>query len=137
MKKSILTPEEKKAKKAAYEKARRERKKAGIMARPDEGAAEVTETAKPKAEKATKKTATKKTEAAKAKEVSEAFEETFDFPVRLYWNMRMERESSSCAKAGTPLSFEEIKEEGKVVAYRVRRGKRNFFTTPAEIKAAK
>lgn len=134
MKKSVLTPEEKKAKKAAYDKQYRERKKAGIVARPVE---EVVEAPKAKAPKAAKKAAApKKTEAVKAKEVSEAFEKTFEFPVRLYWNMRMERENSSCAKAGTPLNFEEIKEEGKVVAYRVRRGKRNFFTTPAEIKAA-
>jgi hypothetical protein len=134
MKKSVLTTEEKKAKKAARDKAYRDRKKAGIVARPAEEVVEAPEAKAPKAAK--KAAAPKKTEAAKAKEVYEAFEKTFGFPVRLYWNMRMERENSSCAKAGTPLSFEEIKEEGKVVAYRVRRGKRNFFTTPAEIKAA-
>lgn len=127
MKKSILSPEEKKARKAAYDKAYRERKKAGIVGRPA-----VEEEVKEKAPK-TKKAAVKNP-AKEAKQIEAAFERTFDFPVRLYWNMRMEKENSSCAKAGTPLRFEEIKEGDQVVAYRVRRGKRNFFTTPKELE---
>jgi hypothetical protein len=122
MKKSILSPEERKRLKSAYDKEYRKRKKAGIVARP------VSEVESVKEEKIT---AIKK-----AKKIKSTFEKVFDFPVRLYWNMRMEKETSSCAKAGTTLSFEEIKKKDKVIAYRVRRGKRNFFTLSSEIKKA-
>jgi hypothetical protein len=131
MKKSILSEEEKRARKAASDKAYRERKKAGIVARP--AVEEEVKEKAPKAKKAAPKKAAVKNPAKEAKQIEATFERTFDFPVRLYWNMRMEKENSSCAKAGTPLSFEEIKEEDQVVAYRVRRGKRNFFTTPKEL----
>lgn len=66
-------------------------------------------------------------------EVVENFEKTFGFPVRLFWNKKLERKSSSCAKAGTALSFEQITKAGDCVLYRVRRGKRNFFTTNKEL----
>lgn len=65
--------------------------------------------------------------------VIEAFTQAFGFPVRLYWNLRLESENSSCAKAGTELSFESISTKGKQIIYRVRRGKRNFFTTSREL----
>ena len=65
--------------------------------------------------------------------VIEAFTQAFGFPVRLYWNLRLESENSSCAKAGTELSFESISTKGKQTIYRVRRGKRNFFTTSREL----
>lgn len=65
--------------------------------------------------------------------VIESFTQSFGFPVRLYWNLRLENENSSCAKAGTELSFETITTKGKQTIYRVRRGKRNFFTTSKEL----
>lgn len=128
MKNSVLTPEEKKARKSAYDKKYRSLEKSGIVARPTVEDAPEAKVAKPKKEDAVKKEA-----AVKPEKVEATFERTFDFPVRLYWNMRMDRKSSSCAKAGTPLNFEEIIEKDEVVAYRVRRGKRNFFTTPMEL----
>lgn len=54
---------------------------------------------------------------------------TFDHPVRLFWNRRFEEKNSSCAKAGTELTFETISEG----IYRIRRGKRNFFTNDEEL----
>jgi hypothetical protein len=68
--------------------------------------------------------------------VVERFEKSFGFPVRLFWNRRLESKNSSCAKAGTPLSFEQITKVGDRVIYRVRRGKRNFFTSSKEIDEA-
>jgi hypothetical protein len=125
MKNSIMTAEEKKAKKAAYDKAYRERKKAGLVGRPVEEAPVATKPAKVK---------TKKVEAAPtAESVAESFTKTFGFPVRLYWNQRIEEVNSSCAKPGTELTFEEMGKKGKSTLYRVRRGKRNFFTTSKEL----
>jgi len=66
--------------------------------------------------------------------VVERFEKSFGFPVRLFWNRRLEAKNSSCAKAGTVLSFEQITKVGGRVIYRVRRGKRNFFTSSKEIE---
>jgi hypothetical protein len=66
-------------------------------------------------------------------EVIEKFTKRFGFPVRLFWNKRLERENSSCAKAGTTLEFEQISKKGGRVIYRVRRGKRNFFTSDKEL----
>jgi hypothetical protein len=53
-------------------------------------------------------------------EVIEKFTKRFGFPVRLFWNKRLERENSSCAKAGTTLEFEQISKKGGRVIYRVR-----------------
>lgn len=122
MKNSVMTAEEKKAKKAAYDKAYRERKKAGIVGRSAEVAPEPV-----KAKKA------KKEEKPTAESVAESFTQTFGFPVRLYWNQRIEEVNSSCAKPGTELTFEEMGKKGKATLYRVRRGKRNFFTTSKEL----
>jgi hypothetical protein len=123
MKKSVLTPAEKKARKAASDKAYRERKKAGLVGRPIET---VEAPAKAKPAKAKK-------EAPTAAQVESAFTKTFGFPVRLYWNQRIEEVNSSCAKPGTELTFEEMGTKGKATLYRVRRGKRNFFTTSTDL----
>ena len=66
--------------------------------------------------------------------VVERFSQAFGFPVRLYWNRRLETKNSSCAKAGTLLEFEQITKVGAHVIYRVRRGNRNFFTSSREIE---
>ena len=66
--------------------------------------------------------------------VVERFSQAFGFPVRLYWNRRLEPKNSSCAKAGTLLEFEQITKVGGKIIYRVRRGKRNFFTSSREIE---
>ena len=66
-------------------------------------------------------------------DVIEKFTKRFGFPIRLFWNKRLERENSSCAKAGTTLEFEQISKKGGRVIYRVRRGKRNFFTSDKEL----
>ena len=108
MKKELST--EQKAKKAAYDKAYRERKKAAS------------------AEEATMGSRTD------PDVVVATFTKKFGFPVRLFWNRRLEPVNSSCAKAGTTLSFEQITNRGGRVIYRVRRGKRNFFTSDSEIK---
>lgn len=123
MKNSNSTSEERKAKKAAYDKAYRERKRLGIVGRPvDEVVpAQVVKQKKEKKQEAT------------AEAVSESFTKTFGFPVRLYWNQRIEEKNSSCAKAGTELTFEEITKKGEQTIYRVRRGKRNFFTTSSAL----
>jgi len=123
MKNSIMSESEKKAKKAAYDKAYRERKKAGLVARPIET---VEAPAKAKPAKAKKETPT-------AEQVEGTFTKTFGFPVRLYWNQRIEEVNSSCAKPGTELTFEEMGTKGKATLYRVRRGKRNFFTTSTDL----
>lgn len=122
MKNSVMSAEDKKAKKAAYDKAYRERKKAGLVGRPVE---EVVEQPS--------KTKSKKEKNVTEESVSESFTKTFGFPVRLYWNQRIEDVNSSCAKPGTELTFEEMGKKGKATLYRVRRGKRNFFTTSKEL----
>jgi hypothetical protein len=66
--------------------------------------------------------------------IVEKFTKAFGFPVRLYWSRRLEPENSSCAKAGTVLEFEQITRVSGRVIYRVRRGKRNFFTSSKEIE---
>jgi hypothetical protein len=111
MKKELST--EQKAKKAAYDKAYRERKKASAA----------TPTLEPVEGSRTDPDV-----------VVATFTKKFGFPVRLYWNRRLEPVNSSCAKAGTTLSFEQITNRGGRVIYRVRRGKRNFFTSDSEIK---
>jgi len=65
--------------------------------------------------------------------IVQKFTAAFGFPVRLYWSRRLEATNSSCAKAGTVLDFEQITRVGGTVVYRVRRGKRNFFTSSKEI----
>lgn len=107
--KKEMTPEQK-AKKAVYDKAYRKRVKEAA------------------AEEATMGSRTD------PDVVVETFTKTFGFPVRLFWNRRLEAVNSSCAKAGTKLSFEQITNRGGRVIYRVRRGKRNFYTSDSEIK---
>lgn len=131
MKSIKMTPEEKKARKAEYDRAYRARKKSGIVARPE--VEEIEEVKEAEEELPTSRSETPESPEGVAKKIKESFERTFDFPIRLYWNRKMERKNSSCAKAGTPLVFEEFKKEGELVSYRVRRGKRNFFTTSEEM----
>ena len=105
--------DEQKAKKAAYDKAYRERKKAAgaiVALEPVGGSRTDPEV------------------------VVATFTKKFGFPVRLFWNRRLEAVNSSCAKEGTQLSFEQITNRGGRVIYRVRRGKRNFYTSDSEIK---
>jgi hypothetical protein len=105
--------DEQKAKKAAYDKAYRERKKAAgaiVALEPVGGSRTDPEV------------------------VVATFTKKFGFPVRLFWNRRLEAVNSSCAKAGTQLSFEQITNRGGRVIYRVRRGKRNFYTSDSELK---
>jgi hypothetical protein len=128
MGKSVLTATEKKARKAAADKAYRERKKAGLVGR----SAEVAEAPKAKV-KVVKPAKEAKEKVSKEQEVVNSFTQTFGFPVRLYWNQRIEEVNSSCAKPGTELTFEEMGKKGKQTLYRVRRGKRNFFTTSGEL----
>jgi hypothetical protein len=128
MGKSVLTAAEKKARKAASDKAYRERKKAGLVGR----SAEVAEAPKAKV-KVVKPAKEAKEKVSKEQEVVNSFTQTFGFPVRLYWNQRIEEVNSSCAKPGTELTFEEMGKKGKQTLYRVRRGKRNFFTTSGEL----
>jgi hypothetical protein len=105
MKKTVSA--EQKARKAAYDKAYRARKKAEIELSGSRTDPDV---------------------------VISTFTKAFGFPVRLYWNRRLEKVHSSCAKAGTTLTFEQVTNRGGKVIYRVRRGKRNFFTSDSEIK---
>ena len=104
MKTSKLTLAEKKAKKAAYDKAYRERKKA------------------------------QKVQVQTQEFPASNFSTSFDYPVRTYWNLRFELENSSCAKPGTFLNFEFIRENqiGEFI-YRIKRGKRHFYTKSNEL----
>jgi hypothetical protein len=64
------------------------------------------------------------------------FEKSFDYPVRLYRNLKMEKENSYCAAAGALLSFVQIKNENNKIVYRVKRtGRRTFYTTSNELIA--
>jgi hypothetical protein len=66
------------------------------------------------------------------------FSSKFDHPVRTYWNLKLEKKNSSCAKAGTPLEFEFINQNKKgTIVYRIRRGKRSFFTTSLDLQTSK
>lgn len=129
-----MTEAEKKAKKAEADKRYREKKKAEkLAAMANSTDAPVVKEVKAKAPKEAK--APKTSSKTQPKEVVEKFTKTFGFPVRLYWNLRLEKENSSCAKAGTELEFEQINEDGEKKIYRVRRGKRNFFTSSEDLSA--
>jgi hypothetical protein len=107
--KNTLTLEEKKAKKAAAAKALREKRKAEKIALQNEMNA-----------------------------LPEKFEKAFDFPVRIYKNLRLEKTNSYRASAGSLLKFEKIKESNNITVFRVRRtGRRTFFTTHLELVAPK
>lgn len=139
MAKTVLTEEERKARKRAADKAYRERKKAEKLAA--EAAAQSTpeadvKTSTPEVAAVAPKKAKAKTETSdspKAQKVVESFTKTFGFPVRLYWNRKIENDNSSCARPNTELTFEKIGEKDGEELYRVRRGKRNFFTTASEL----
>jgi len=62
------------------------------------------------------------------------FEKSFDYPVRLYKNLKMEKTNSYCAAAGAMLSFVKIKNENNQIVFRVKRtGRRTFYTTSNEL----
>ena len=95
---------EQKAKKAAYDKAYRAKKKAQTQM-----------------------------EAFKIPS-EDKFEKSFDYPVRLYKNLKMEKTNSYCAAAGAMLSFVKIKNENNQIVFRVKRtGRRTFYTTSNEL----
>jgi hypothetical protein len=109
MKITTLTAEEKKAKKAAANKKYRARKK----------------------EKA-------ELSMLNSHQLPEKFEKAFEFPVRLYKNLKLEKENSYRASAGALLKFERIKNENNQIVFRVRRtGRRTFFTTQNELVVSK
>jgi hypothetical protein len=115
MKTTQMTAEAK-AKKAAYDKAYRARKKMNSNAKPE--------------------LADVKIENSNA--LPEKFEKAFDFPVRLFKNLKLEKENSYKASAGSFLKFQAIKKENNNVVYRVyRTGRRTFFTTSSELVAPK
>lgn len=70
-------------------------------------------------------------------EFPEKFEKAFEFPVRLFKNLKLENENSYKASAGAHLKFEKIKiNENNQIVFRVRRtGRRTFFTTSNELVA--
>ena len=124
-----------KEKKAAYDKAYRLRKKQAQIASRTIAApiAHVAKVKTPPKAIVTKAPVVKKVV---EKIVTAGFERKFDVPVRLFWNKSFEVKNSSCAKPGTELKFEVIQEDsdGVELVYRVRRGKRNFFTNSIELK---
>ncbi len=70
------------------------------------------------------------------------FEMSFEYKVRLFKNLKLEKTNSYCASPGSVLVFEKIKNENNKIVFRVRRnGRRTFFTTcenlhaPVEIPA--
>jgi hypothetical protein len=135
MKTSILTPEQRKANKAASDKAYRERKKAAAIV--------ACEIESPVMEEEVIVVPTAEVEPSiieaaaasipiPAQEIrpSSVVTRSFEQPLRLFWNRRYETKNSSCAKPGVELSFEVIAGSDE---YRVRRGKRNFFTNLEEL----
>ena len=93
---------EQKAKKAAYDKAYRERKKSqnGIKSQNPDWMN------------------------------LDKFEMSFSHKVRLFKNLKLETSNSYCASPGSVLVFEKIKNENNKIVFRVRRnGRRTFFTT--------
>jgi hypothetical protein len=57
-----------------------------------------------------------------------------DYQKQQAWlEQRIEENKSSCAKPGTEITFEEMGTKEDQTLYRVRRGKRNFFTTSKEL----
>jgi len=60
----------------------------------------------------------------------EKFEMSFEHKVRLFKNLKLELNNSYCASPGTVLKFERLKNEDNLIVFRVRRtGRRTFFTT--------
>jgi tRNA U34 5-carboxymethylaminomethyl modifying GTPase MnmE/TrmE len=130
MKNSILTPEEKKARKAAYDKAYRERKKAAeaLVQEPKETIPEVVavvEFPEPKG-----KTKKEKIVVDKIKKEKNIITKIITSPVRLFHSLKMVKEKSYCAKVGRELNFEQIDEK----IFRVKKGKRIYYATADEVK---
>jgi hypothetical protein len=115
MKTTQMTAEAK-AKKAAYDKAYRASKKMNSNAKPELVDVKIEN----------------------SNTLPEKFEKAFDFPVRLFKNLKLEKENSYKASAGSFLKFQAIKQENNNVVYRVyRTGRRTFFTTSSELVAPK
>jgi hypothetical protein len=128
MKNSILTPEEKKAKKAAYDKAYRESKKAALALaqEPKETTPEVVAVVEfPEA-----KSKQKKIVVAKIKKEKNIITKIISAPVRLFHSLKMVKEKSYCAQAGRELNFEQIDEK----VFRVKKGKRIYYASADEVK---
>lgn len=127
MKNSILTPEEKKAKKAAYDKAYRDRKKAALVAEP-----EIVTTPEVVAivEFPEAKSKQKKIVVAKVKKEKNIITKVISAPVRLFHSLKMIKEKSYCAQAGRELNFEQIDEK----VFRVKKGKRIYYASAEEVK---
>ena len=127
MKNSILTPEEKKARKAAYDKAYRDRKKASLVAEPEQVTTpEVVAVVEfPEA-----KSKQKKIVVAKVKKEKNIITKVISAPVRLFHSLKMIKEKSYCAAAGRELNFEQIDEK----VFRVKKGKRIYYASAEEVK---
>ena len=126
MKNTILTPEEKKAKKAAYDKAYRESKKAALVQEPEVTKPAVVAVVEfPEA-----KSKQKKILVAKIKKEKNIITKIISAPVRLFHSLKMVKEKSYCAQVGRELNFEQIDEK----VYRVKKGKRIYYATADEVK---
>jgi len=126
MKNTILTPEEKKAKKAAYDKAYRESKKAALVQEPEVTKPEVVAVVEfPEA-----KSKQKKILVAKIKKEKNIITKIISAPVRLFHSLKMNKEKSYCAQVGRELNFEQIDEK----VFRVKKGKRIYYASADEVK---
>jgi len=126
MKNTILTPEEKKAKKAAYDKAYRESKKAALVQEPEVTKPEVVAVVEfPEA-----KSKQKKIVVAKLKKEKNIITKIISAPVRLFHSLKMNKEKSYCAQVGRELNFEQIDEK----VFRVKKGKRIYYASADEVK---
>jgi hypothetical protein len=127
MKNSNLTPEEKKAKKAAYDKAYRESKKASLAQEQEvETIPEIVAIVEfPEA-----KSKQKKIVVAKLKKEKNIITKIISAPVRLFHSLKMNKEKSYCAAVGRELNFEQIDEK----VFRVKKGKRIYYASADEVK---
>jgi hypothetical protein len=126
MKNSILTPEEKKARKAAYDKAYRESKKAALTQEPEVTTPAVVAIVEfPEA-----KSKQKKIVVAKLKKEKNIITKIISAPVRLFHSLKMNKEKSYCAQVGRELNFEQIDEK----VFRVKKGKRIYYASADEVK---
>jgi hypothetical protein len=127
MKNSILTQEEKKARKAAYDKAYRESKKAALSQEPEV-------ITKPEVvavvEFPEAKSKQKKIVVAKLKKEKHIITKIISAPVRLFHSLKMNKEKSYCAQVGRELNFEQIDEK----VFRVKKGKRIYYASADEVK---
>lgn len=143
--KKVLTEKEKKAKKAAYDKERRLKMKAckvicappkksdPIIKRKTSTPPVVIKSQEPREETPVIKEVTEPIKKKSTPKNTNSQTLKFEQPIRLFWNQRFEMKNSSCVKPNTELNFEVITSDAKGVIYRIRRGKRNFFTNTKEL----